>query len=128
MSVVALVDDLMFLSRIREAARRQSVEVKAVRTAEALLEACRAGARVVIVDLDARRLPSAEALSALRADPGLAGLPTVGFFSHVEVERAREARESGCRTVLPRSAFVQRLDALLAAPSGDGREPGAGAQ
>jgi DNA-binding NarL/FixJ family response regulator len=126
-SVVALVDDLMFLSRIREAARRQSLEVRAVRTADALVEACRAGARVVIVDLDSRRLPAAEALSALRADPTVSEVPTIGFFSHVEVERAREARESGCRTVLPRSAFVQRLDALLAAPSGDGREPGSGA-
>jgi DNA-binding NarL/FixJ family response regulator len=126
-SVVALVDDLMFLSRIREAARRQSLEVRAVRTADALVDACRAGARVVIVDLDSRRLPAAEALSALRADPALAEVPTIGFFSHVETERAREARDNGCRTVLPRSAFVQRLDALLAAPSGDGREPGAGA-
>lgn len=126
MSVIALVDDLMFLSRIREAARRQSLEVKAVRTADGLVEACRAGARVVIVDLDSRRLPSADALAALRADPALAGVPTIGFFSHVEVERAREAREFGCATVLPRSAFVQRLDALLASPSGDGREPGAG--
>jgi CheY-like chemotaxis protein len=127
MSVVALVEDLMFLSRIREAARRQSVEVRAVRTVPALLEAGRAGAHVVVVDLDSRRLPAVEALAALRADPATAHIATVGFFSHVETERAREARESGCGTVLPRSAFVQRLDALLAPASGDGREPGPGA-
>ena len=114
MSVVALVDDLMFLSRIREAARRLSLEVKAVRTADALLEACRSGGRVVIVDLDSRRLRATETLLALRADPALKDVPAIGFFSHVDVERGAAGREGGCDTVLPRSAFVQRLDALLA--------------
>src|SRR5688572_15231071 len=121
----------MFLSRIREAAGRQQVLVKAVRTVPDLLESARA-ARIVLVDLDSRRLPVLEALAALRADSALASLPVVGFFSHVDVARARETRAAGCTTVLPRSAFVQQIDALLRdPPSGDGSgkggepEPGA---
>jgi len=38
--------------------------------------------------------------------------------------------QAGCTTVLPRSAFVQKLDGLLgeaAAAPGGGGEPGAGA-
>ena len=71
----------------------------------------------------------AAALAELRGEPSLAGLPVVGFFSHVEAQRGREAAAAGCTTVLPRSAFVQKLDALLAeAASGTGGgEPGAGA-
>ena len=129
-AVVALVDDLMFLSRIREAARGHGLEVKAARTAGDTVAAARAGARLVIMDLDSPRLGAADALSALRADPALAGLPVVGFFSHVEAQRGRDAAQAGCTTVLPRSVFVQKLDALLAeaaAVSGGGREPGAGA-
>jgi CheY-like chemotaxis protein len=126
-AIVALVDDLMFLSRIREAARGRALEVKPARTAAAAVAGVRAGARMVIMDLDSPRLPTAATLAELRADPSLAALPVVGFFSHVEAQRGRDALQAGCTTVLPRSAFVQKLDALLAeAASGSGRvgEPG----
>jgi CheY-like chemotaxis protein len=127
-TAIALVDDLMFLSRIREAAKGHDLEVKPARTAADALAGARAGARLVIMDLDSPRLPVAAALAGLRAEPSLTGLPIVGFFSHVEAQRGREAAAAGCTTVLPRSAFVQKLDALLAdAASGGGREPGAGA-
>ena len=129
-SVVALVDDLMFLSRIREAAKGRGLEVKAARTAPDAVAAALDGARLVIMDLDSPRLGTADALSGLRADPALTALPVVGFFSHVEAQRGRDAAQAGCTTVLPRSAFVQKLDALLAeaaAVSGGGGEPGAGA-
>ena len=62
-SVIALVDDLMFLSRVREAARSAALEVRTVRTTADLLEAARAGAALLVVDLDSRRLPWAEALT-----------------------------------------------------------------
>jgi CheY-like chemotaxis protein len=118
--VVAFVDDLMFLSRIREAARARGLEVTGVRTVPDLLIACRDAPRLVIMDLDRARPPASEALAALRAEPALASLPVVGFFSHVHAERARQAREAGCTRALPRSAFVQELDALLGAPPGPG--------
>jgi CheY-like chemotaxis protein len=113
--VIALVDDLMFLSRIREAARRRGLEVITVRAVPDLLAACSDPPRLVIVDLDRPRPPAVEAVAALRAEPALATLPVVGFFSHVHAERGREAREAGC-TALPRSVFVEQLDALLTAP------------
>ena len=111
--VVAVVDDLMFLSRIREAARGRGLDVRAVRTARDAVAACQGGARVVILDLDTPRLPVLETLTAIAQDPGLSGVDLVGFFSHVETDRAREARAAGCRTVLPRSAFVRQLDEIL---------------
>jgi DNA-binding NarL/FixJ family response regulator len=111
--VVAVVDDLMFLSRIREAAKRQGIEVRAVRSAQDAVAACRQGARLVIADLDSVRLPVLEAISAVSADPALPEVALVGFYSHVETERAREARAAGCRLTLPRSAFVRQLDDLL---------------
>lgn len=111
--MIVLVDDLMFLSRIREAAARAGVTVRAVRKAEEAVSAA-AGARLVIVDLDSPRLPVAETLSALAGEPSLAGLRRIGFYSHVEAERARAAEAAGCRA-LPRGAFVQRLPEILAA-------------
>ena len=111
--VVALVDDLMFVSRIGEAARAQGLEVRGVRKVADLLDACRAGARLVFMDLDSSRLPVMEALSSLCADAAFAALPVVGFFSHVHADRGRQARAAGCRQALPRSAFVEKLPELL---------------
>jgi DNA-binding NarL/FixJ family response regulator len=113
-AVVAFVDDLMFLSRIREAARAHGLEVRTVRTAAALVEA-RGDARLVILDLDSARLPVAEALAALAAEPAAANLSVVGFFSHVHAERGRQARAAGVSQALPRSAFVEKLPEILAA-------------
>ena len=116
--VVAFVDDLMFLSRIREAARGRGLEVQGARTIADLLAACREAPRLVIMDLDRARPPAAEALAALRAEPALTSLPVVGFFSHVHAERGRQAREAGCTKAMPRSVVVQELDTLLTVPPG----------
>jgi CheY-like chemotaxis protein len=114
--VIALVDDLMFLSRIREAARGAGAEVRTARGAADLLSAAREGARLVLVDADSSRLPWAEAVSALRGEGvPLATLPVVAFLSHVHADRAEAARSAGCTRVLARSAFVQELPQLVAA-------------
>jgi len=118
--IVAFVDDLMLLSRVREAARALDVEVRGMRRVPDLLEACRHSPTIVLVDLDSARLPSSEALASLKSDPALASIPVVGFFSHVHPERARAAREMGCARVLPRSAFVQELPALLKSAPAEG--------
>jgi DNA-binding NarL/FixJ family response regulator len=118
--IVAFVDDLMLLSRVREAARALEVEVRGMRKLDELIEACRHSPAVVLVDLDSARLPSAEALATLKSDPTLAPIPVVGFFSHIHPERARAARDLGCARVLPRSAFVQELPSLLRPVSSEG--------
>jgi DNA-binding NarL/FixJ family response regulator len=115
--IVAFVDDLMLLSRVREAARALDVEVRGMRKVSELVEACRHSPTVVLIDLDSARLPSEEALTTLKADPELARIPVVGFFSHIHAGRAQSARELGCSRVMPRSAFVQELPALLKAPA-----------
>jgi CheY-like chemotaxis protein len=116
--VLALVDDLLFLSRIREAARATGAEVQAVRGPDDLVASARDGGRIVLVDADSSRIPWEEAVSALRSDPSLAPLPVVAFLSHVHAERAERARAAGCTRVLARGAFVQELPRLVAAALG----------
>ena len=112
--VIALADDLLFLSRIREAARGAAAEVRAVRDAGGLGESVRAGGRLVLVDADSSRLPWEAAVRALRATQGGA-VPVVAFLSHVHADRAEAARAAGCTRVLARGAFVQELPRLIAA-------------
>ncbi len=112
--VITLVDDLIFLSRIREAARGSGVGVRAAGDATDLVGAARDGGRLVLVDADSARLPWEEAVGALRAEPSLADLPVIAFLSHVRADRAEAARAAGCSRVLSRSAFVRELPRLLA--------------
>jgi hypothetical protein len=112
--LVVLEDDLMFLSRIREAAKASAVEVRVARNAAALLAACEAGATGVIASLDSARLPVLDAVRALRADARFSALPVTGYLSHVHAERAQEARGAGFDRVLARSAFVAALPDLVA--------------
>jgi CheY-like chemotaxis protein len=112
--LVALMDDLLFLSRIREAARAAAVEVRAVRGAADLVAAARGGARLVLVDADGERLPWAEALAALRSEADCGSVPVVAFVSHVRQDRAEAARAAGASRVLARSAFLKELSQLVA--------------
>lgn len=113
--VLALVDDLMLLSRVREAARGAGVEVRPVRQPAQLLEGVRDGGGLVVVDADSSRLPWSDALATLRRENLLDTVPIVAFFSHVHPEQAEKARAAGCDRVLARSAFVMALPDLIAA-------------
>ena len=108
--VAYLVQDLLFVSKIREAARQLGVEVERAASPEALYEAA-SRARLVIVDL---RLPAAlRALELLAADPETARVPSVGFVGHEDLEVMRTASERGCGTVLPKGKFASDLPRLL---------------
>jgi CheY-like chemotaxis protein len=120
--VLAVVDDLMFLSRIREAAQGAGLGVRAVRSAAELVGAARDGARIVLVDADSGRLPWAEAVRALRADASAGRLPVVAFLSHVHAERADEARAAGCSRILARGAFVAELPGIMTVAARDIQE------
>lgn len=109
--VVALVDDLIFQSKLRETARQAGVELAIALTGEALLaEARRDDTALVVVDLNARA-GAIEALERLRAE-GISR-PMVGFLSHVQTELAERARAAGCAEVLPRSKFTLQLAAIF---------------
>ncbi len=109
--VLALVDDLMFQSKILETARHTGAAVKIVGTADALFEQAQAESpALVLVDLNARAA-SLEAVERLRAAGN--AVPVIGFLSHVQADLAERARAAGCSEVMPRSKFTQQLAAIL---------------
>jgi hypothetical protein len=109
-AVVYLVHDLVFTSKIREAAHHLGVEVTSARDPEALVVGAR-DARLVIVDL---RLPSAlDALSGLAADPVAARVPSVGFIDHERTDVMEAARGRGCGQVMAKGQFANALPGLL---------------
>src|SRR5678815_5257581 len=113
--IVAIVDDLMFGSKIRATAERLGRPVTFVRSAADALATIRAQQpALVIVDLDRASLDPINTIRAIKAEPDLAGIRIVGFVSHVQTAAIDAARHAGTDTVLARSAFVATLPGLIA--------------
>jgi len=112
--VLAAVDDILFVAKIRSAAETLGVRIEFARGLEKAFELARAELpSVVIADLHSTRCDPVALAESFKSDPALAAVPLVGFFSHVQVELQQRALAAGFDSVLPRSAFVQRLPEIL---------------
>jgi CheY-like chemotaxis protein len=112
--ILAIVDDLMFTSKIRTTAGQLGIPVTFARSAEAALAEMRSGApSLVILDLNGSRTDPLGTVAAMKQDAALAAIPTVGFVSHVQADLIEAARKAGVGEVLARSAFTMRLAEIL---------------
>ncbi|MBZ5668803.1 MAG: response regulator [Acidobacteriia bacterium] len=111
--VVALVEDLLFLSKIRETAKAVGVTVIAGDTRSCVPSILETGPQAILLDLNSRMLAAVDCVRALKADPATRQIPIVGFVSHVQPDLIAAARAAGCDLVLARSAFSQQLPDLL---------------
>ena len=112
--VLALVDDLMFRSKIKSTAAPLGVAVTFAGSSDAALTAMRAAApALVILDLNNPRTDPLGTVTAMKNEPALASIPTVGYASHVDVNAISAARAAGVDEVLARSAFTMKLAELL---------------
>jgi len=112
--ILAVLDDLMFTSKIKTTASQLGVTVAFARSADAALSAMRNETpALVILDLNNPRTTPLAIVAEMRKDPALAGIPTVGYVSHVQTDVIDAARRAGVGEVLARSAFTQRLADIL---------------
>lgn len=96
--IVAVVADLMLASRVEEGLRVAGHEVA---VAPALPSPLAADA--IVCDLD----------SVDAVEVGAAGVPTLGFYSHVDVETKQKGEAAGLDLVVPRSRMVRELPQLI---------------
>jgi CheY-like chemotaxis protein len=114
-TVIAVVDDLFFASKIRGTAEQLGVTVSCPRRADALVEAAlRDQPALIICDLHATRIDPIELAKLLKADERLSSIPLLGFCSHVQTELQQQAEQAGFDQILPRSAFTKNLPKILA--------------
>jgi PleD family two-component response regulator len=114
-TVIAAVDDMFFISKIRATAEHLGVDVRFARNFDALLASARENkAHLIIVDLHAQKIDPIALATALKSDPELQTIELLGFFSHVQTDLMREATMAGYDRVLPRSAFSNDLATILA--------------
>lgn len=97
--VLAVAADLMLSSRVEGSLRAAGHDVTVAGSLPAAIDA-----DLVVADLD---VVDPQALAA--ADP-----PTIGFYSHVDVDRRRAAEAAGVDLVVPRSRMAGELPQLVA--------------
>ncbi len=114
--IFAFIEDLFFMAKIQETARKLNVKVEFVKTDKDLMERMQQNGEekpsLIIFDLN---LASGKPLTLI---PKLKsklkkGTSIIGFLSHVQGDLKQKAHEVGCDMVLPRSAFSQNLPQLL---------------
>jgi PleD family two-component response regulator len=112
--ILAVLDDLLFSSKIKNASAQLGIAVRYARTsADALAEMRKSVPSLVIFDLDSRRTDPLATLAEMKKDSALATIPTVAFASHVHGDAINAARAAGMDEVLARSAFTMRLGDIL---------------
>lgn len=111
--ILAVVDDLFFLTKIERTAQQLGVPVEPVDPSKVEERAARLSVRAVILDLNHRSGLAVEVLRKFKANPALSHIQLLGFLSHVQADLVSAAREAGCDLVLARSAFSQQLPKLL---------------
>jgi len=96
--IQSMVTDLMLSSRVSEPLRAAGHEVSGGSEPDPSVD-------LIVADLDA---VDAAAVAA-------AGPPTLGFYSHVDVDTRTQALEAGFDKVVPRSRMARELPDLVAA-------------
>jgi len=107
--IVAVLDDLMFTVKISDAAKRAGVPVEFVKTAEEALRRAD-GAMAMILDLN---FAPPALIVDMKSREATRSIPLIGYVSHVQTDVIVQARQSGCDTVMARSAFVQKLNEMM---------------
>jgi len=121
--IFAFVDDLFFLAKIQETARKLNIKVDFVKSDQEIFDHMGAGSEngqnggaenpsLVIFDLNSTASKPLQTIHKLKQrykrDTNI-----IGFLSHLQGDLKLKAAEAGCDMVLPRSAFSQNLPQLL---------------
>jgi len=115
-TIVAVVTDLFFAVKVTDAGKRAGREVKFANSLEQALDLVRSyRPAMVVADLGCHDVDVMELARRLEGEPELSAIPVLGFVSHVQEDRKREALAAGFDRVVARSTFSDRAVELLSA-------------
>jgi CheY-like chemotaxis protein len=107
--ILAVVSDLMFTVKIQDAAKRAGAQIVFVASHLRALEKLQEKPALVILDLNFDLAEPIGLIPQIKA----AGIPSLGYLSHVQTELKRKADEAGCDSVVARSVFSSKLPELI---------------
>ncbi len=114
--IFCFIEDLFFLAKIQETARKLNVKVEFVKTDKDILERVQNNGdekpSLIIFDLNNLAAKPLTTIPKLRRELKK-DTTIIGFLSHVQGDLKVKAMEAGANMVIPRSAFSQNLPQLL---------------
>jgi CheY-like chemotaxis protein len=114
--IFAFIEDLFFMAKIQETAKKLNVKVEFVKSDKDLMEKMQQNGdekpSLIIFDLNNASVKPLSLIPKLKSKLKK-GTSIIGFLSHVQGDLKQKAHEVGCDMVLPRSAFSQNLPQLL---------------
>ncbi len=115
--IYCFIEDLFFLAKIQETARKVGVKVafvKADKDIVSRLADVPEGSRpsLIVFDLNNVNAKPLTLIPRLKSKMKR-GTSVIGFLSHLQGDLKAKAMEAGCDMVMPRSAFSQNLPNLL---------------
>jgi CheY-like chemotaxis protein len=117
-TVIAVIDDMFLASKVRETAKALGMLAVFPRGLDALRHTIDDSIPdIIVVDLQHAKFEAIALGSELKSNERLAGIPVVGFFSHVEAELHTKAVQAGYDQVVPRSVFFGELANILSGES-----------
>jgi CheY-like chemotaxis protein len=112
--ILALVDDLLFASRIEGSLGAAGYAVRCVpATAEAAIIAREWRPDAVVVSFGAPFRDWEGAIRAIRGDPALRDTPLLAFGPHVDTAGRAAAMGAGATRVVTNGAFFNRMTAVV---------------
>jgi hypothetical protein len=111
------IEDLFFIAKIQETARKLGVKVAFVKNEKDAVTALTAGEEedrpgLIVFDLNNANAKPLTLIPKLKAKLKRS-TSIIGFLSHLQGDLKAKAVEAGCDTVMPRAAFSQNLPNLL---------------
>ena len=116
--IFCFIEDLFFLAKIQETARKLGVKVEFVKGSDKDIVMRLTDAsenerpRLLVFDLNNANAKPMTLIPKFKAKFKKA-TSIIGFLSHLQGDLKMKATEAGCDTVMPRSAFSQSLPNLL---------------
>ena len=112
--VVAVLDDMFFSSKIKEAAKHAGVNLEIIKNANGLIETLTNILPIlIIVDLNFKELNPLGLIKDIKSKSELEKITTIGFLPHIEEQLKKDALETGYDIVMPRSRFSRELSQIL---------------
>ncbi|MCL4509870.1 MAG: response regulator [Bacteroidetes bacterium] len=112
--VTAIVNDLIFMTKIRNIAEYFGLTVGFVGTEDQIdlyLKDC----ELILIDLENDFIDSLSLIEKLKANPATASIKLIAYLSHVNTPLRAQALAAGCDEVLARFEFNSNMRGILQA-------------
>lgn len=113
-TILVGINDIFFYTKVRDALLPQGYKLEKARAQRDILEkTVSASPAVVLLDMNDMTLDAFQALTTLKNDPKLRGIPVLAYANHEDVETWHRAKALGVDKIVTRNEMSARTKELV---------------